>query len=79
MIQVIGLVLIAMLAENMVLVRCLGMDWPKRKELTEDHAWHAGVSILLVMVVMNLVQAKDERQHRQGRGVFRSGRRGVGA
>ena len=55
MIQVIGLVLIAMLAENMVLVRCLGMDWPKRKELTEDHAWHAGVSIMLVMVVAALI------------------------
>ena len=37
------------------------------------------LGILLVMVVMNLVQAKDERQHRQGRGVFRSGRRGAGA
>ena len=51
MIQVIGLVLIAILSENMVLARCLGMDWPKRTEMTEDRAWHIGVSITLVMVV----------------------------
>ena len=51
MIQVIGLVLIAIFSENMVLARCLGMDWPKRKDMTEDRAWHIGVSITLVMVV----------------------------
>ncbi len=55
MLQVIGLVLIAILAENMVLVRCLGMDWPKRKDMTEDRAWHIGVSITLVMVVTALI------------------------
>lgn len=55
MIQIIGLILIAMLAENMVLVRCLGMDWPKRKGMTEDDAWHAGVSMTVVMVVTALI------------------------
>lgn len=55
MLQVIGLVLIAILAENMVLVRCLGMDWPKREGMTEDSAWHIGVSITLVMVVTALI------------------------
>lgn len=55
MIQTIGLVLIALLAENMVLVRCLGMDWPKRTEMTEDSAWHIGVSLTLVMIVTALL------------------------
>ena len=55
MIQVIGLVLIAIFSENMVLARCLGMDWPKRKDMTEDRAWHIGVSIILVMVVTALL------------------------
>lgn len=55
MIQVIGLVLIAIFSENMVLARCLGMDWPKRKDMTEDSAWHIGVSITLVMVVTALI------------------------
>lgn len=55
MIQVIGLVLIAIFSENMVLARCLGMDWPKRTDMTEDRAWHIGVSITLVMVVTALL------------------------
>lgn len=55
MIQVIGLVLIAILAENMVLVRCFGMGWSKRSIMTEDGAWHMGVSITLVMVVTALL------------------------
>lgn len=55
MIQVIGLVLIAIFSENMVLARCLGMDWPKRRDMTEDRAWHIGVSITLVMVVTALL------------------------
>lgn len=55
MIQVIGLVLIAIFSENMVLARCLGMDWPKRKDMTESRAWHIGVSITLVMVVTALL------------------------
>ena len=37
------------------------------------------LAILLVMVVMNLVQARDEKQLRQSRGVFRAGRKGAGA
>lgn len=55
MIQVIGLVLIAVFAENMVLVRCLGMGWPKRTIKTEDGAWRMGTSITLVMVVTALI------------------------
>ena len=55
MIQVIGLVLIAIFAENMVLVRCLGMGWSKRTIMTEDGAWHMGVSMTLVMVVTALL------------------------
>lgn len=55
MIQVIGLVLIAILAENMVLVRCLGMGWPKQTIMTEKSAWRMGVSITLVMVVTALL------------------------
>ena len=55
MIQVIGLVLIAILAENMVLVRCLGMGWPKQTIMTEAGAWRMGVSITLVMVVTALL------------------------
>lgn len=55
MIQMIGLVLIAILAENMVLVRCLGMDWPGKTALTEESAWRMGVSITLVMVVTALL------------------------
>lgn len=50
MIQMIGLVLIAILAENMVLVRCLGMGWPKQTIRTEEGAWRTGVSLILVMV-----------------------------
>lgn len=50
MIQAIGLVLIAILAENMVLVRCMGMGWPKSATSSEDTAWRMGVSITLVMV-----------------------------
>ena len=55
MIQVIGLVLIAILAENMVLVRCLGMGWPKDTIMTERNAWEAGVSLTLVMTTTGLV------------------------
>lgn len=54
MIQMIGLVLIAILAENMVLVRCLGMSLPGKAAMTEDSAWRMGVSITLVMVVTAL-------------------------
>jgi len=50
MIQAIGLVLIAVLAENMVLVRCMGMGWPDSATSSEDSAWRMGVSITLVMV-----------------------------
>ena len=55
MIQIIGLVLIAILAENMVLVRCLGMGWPGKKILTEESAWRMGASSTLVMVVTALL------------------------
>ena len=55
MIQIIGLVLIAILAENMVLVRCLGMGWPGKGTLTEEGAWRMGASITLVMVVTALL------------------------
>lgn len=50
MVQAIGLVLIAVLAENMVLVRCLGMGWPKSAISSEDSARRMGISITLVMV-----------------------------
>lgn len=55
MIEVIGLILIAMLAENMVLVKCLGLGWPKDTIMTEAGAWRMGVSLVLVMVVTTLV------------------------
>lgn len=55
MIQIIGLVLIAILAENMVLVRCLGMGWPGKGTLTEEGAWRMGTSITLVMVITALL------------------------
>lgn len=55
MIQTIGLVLIAILAENMVLVRCLGMSLPGKTIQTEESAWRMGVSITLVMVVTALL------------------------
>lgn len=55
MIQIIGLVLIAVLAENMVLVRCLGMNLPGKTVLTEESAWRMGASITLVMVVTALL------------------------
>ena len=50
MIQAIGLVLIAILAENMVLVRCMGMGWPESATSSEGVAWRMGVSITLVML-----------------------------
>lgn len=50
MIQMIGLVLIAVLAENMVLVRCMGMGWPKQTIHSEEGAWRTGVSLILVTV-----------------------------
>ena len=55
MIEVIGLILIAMLAENMVLVKCLGLGWPKDTIMTESGAWRMGVSLVLVMVSTALV------------------------
>lgn len=55
MIEVIGLVLTAILAENMVLVRCMGLGWPKETIRSEDGAWHMGVSLTLVMVLSALV------------------------
>lgn len=51
MIQAIALVLIAVLAENMVLVRCMGMGWPKSATSSVVAALRMGVSITLVMVV----------------------------
>lgn len=50
MIQAIGLVLIAVLAENMVLARCMGMGWPKWATSSENSARRMGISITLVMV-----------------------------
>ena len=50
MIQAIGLVLIAVLAENMVLVRCMGYGWPRSVIQSEDSAFRMGTGILLVMV-----------------------------
>lgn len=55
MIQVIGLVLIAVLAENMALIRPLGMSWGKEAIMDEEHAWHMGVSLTLVMVTTALL------------------------
>ena len=54
MIQTVGLLLIAILAENMVLVRCMGMGWPKQTINTEEDAWRTGVSLILVMVFMSM-------------------------
>ncbi len=51
MIQAIGLVLIAVLAENMALVRCMGMGWPQTATSSEGAAWRMGISITMVMVV----------------------------
>ena len=51
MIQMIGLVLIAILAENMVLVRSMGMGWPKHTIHSEEGAWRTSVSLILVMVL----------------------------
>ncbi|MBE6957470.1 MAG: hypothetical protein E7450_08520 [Ruminococcaceae bacterium] len=50
MIQAIGLVLIAVLAENMVLARCMGFGWPKEATSSENSARRMGISITLVMV-----------------------------
>lgn len=55
MLEVIGLMLTAILAENMVLVRCMGLSWPADGSGTEDEAWHMGVSVTLVMVTAALV------------------------
>jgi len=54
MLEVIGLVLTAILAENMVLVRCLGLSWAKDVEQTEGEAWRMGVSLTMVMVMTAL-------------------------
>lgn len=55
MMEVIGLVLTAMLSENMVLVRCTGLSWPTDESGSETGAWHMGVSVTLVMVAAALV------------------------
>ena len=55
MVEVIGLVLTAVLAENMVLVRCLDLNWAASREQTEDEAWHMGISLTMVMVATALV------------------------
>lgn len=55
MIQGIGLVLIAILAENMVLVKCLGVDEGIAPMRTEEDAWHMGVAQTMVMVLTALL------------------------
>ena len=50
MLEVIGLVLIAVLAENMVLVRCMGISVPERPELTQRGVRRIGTALILVMV-----------------------------
>ena len=54
MIQMIGLVLIAVLAENLVLIRPIGMGWPKNTISSEKDAWRMGCSLTLVMTVTAL-------------------------
>lgn len=54
MIQMIGLVLIAILAENLVLVRPMGMGWPKHTIMNEKDAWRMGCSLTLVMTAAAL-------------------------
>lgn len=55
MIQMIGLVLIAVLAENLVLIRPIGMGWPKDTIMSEKDAWRMGGSLTLVMTVTALI------------------------
>lgn len=55
MIQIIGLVLIAVLAENLVLIRPIGMGWPKDTIMSQKDAWRMGCSLTLVMTVTALV------------------------
>ena len=54
MIQMIGLVLIAVRAENLVLIRPMGMGWPKNTIMSEKDAWRMGCSLTLVMTVTAL-------------------------
>ena len=55
MIQMIGLVLIAVLAENLVLIRPMGMGWPKNTIMSEKDAWRMGYSLTLVMTGTALI------------------------
>lgn len=50
MLEVIGLVLTAILTENMVLVRCFGLSGPKQSVTSQDGAVHMGVALTMVMV-----------------------------
>lgn len=54
MLEVIGLVLAAILAENMVLVRCFGVGRPLGEALTGHAAWHMGAGLTLVMTASAL-------------------------
>jgi len=54
MLEVIGLVLTAILTENMVLVRCFGLGGPKQSVTTQDGAVHMGVALTMVMVAAAL-------------------------
>ncbi len=55
MIQMIGIVLIAVLAENLVLIRPLGMGWPKETIMREKDAWRMGCALTLVMTLTALL------------------------
>ena len=55
MIQMIGLVLIAVLAENLVLIRPLGMGWPKDTIMQDKDAWRMGAALTVVMTLTALL------------------------
>ena len=55
MLEVIGLVLIAVLAENLALVRCMGIHVSSREELTQRGVRRAGAALILVMVTAALL------------------------
>lgn len=54
MIQMIGLVLIAVLAENLVLIQPIGMGWPKDTIMGQKQALRMGCSLTLVMTATSL-------------------------
>lgn len=55
MLEAIGLILIAVLAENMVLVRCMGFSFSSGQELTQRTVRRTGLALILVMVTSALL------------------------